>query len=286
MGRKLERLVGSIFKQKMRSNKINSKTLNPLINSVLPDIDLSKLTDVDNLLREMKPAIIVNAAAYTAVDKAEVEAEKSLVINGTAPGVLAEEAKKMGAAFVHYSTDYVFDGQKGLPYVEEDIPYPINMYGQSKLAGEMAIQQIGGNYLILRTSWVYGMRGNNFLITMLRLAEEREELRVVNDQFGAPTWSRTLAESTALILAKGRDKLSENSGIFHLAANGYTSWYEFARKIMMLSDKRTQVIGIPSAEYPTPAKRPAYSVLNNEKAYERFGIKMPDWETMLRLALG
>ena len=246
------------------------------------------------VVRESRPDLIVNAAAYTAVDGAEKEPDLAMAINGTAPGVLAEEAGRLGAALVHYSTDYVFDGEKAAPYVEEDKAAPINVYGRSKLAGEEAVRGSGAPHLVLRTSWVYGTRGKNFLRTILRLAGEREELNIVDDQIGAPTWSRAIAEATAQILVGSRGDfagfLGESGGLYHLAASGETSWYGFARRILDLSAGRRsfkleKLSAIPTEEYPTPADRPASSTLSCEKLEETFGLSLPSWETQLGLCL-
>jgi dTDP-4-dehydrorhamnose reductase len=229
-------------------------------------------------VREVKPAVIVNAAAYTAVDKAEADNDRAMAINGTAPGILAEEAGRLGAMLVHYSTDYVFDGTKAAPYREEDKPNPINAYGRSKLAGEHAIRATGCRHLILRTSWVYGMRGSNFLVTMLRLARARPELRVVADQFGAPTWARHLADATAILLGKIETRQAGATGIFHLAAAGETSWHGFAAAILRATGSSASVVPIPTTEYPTPARRPANSRLDGGRLLETWGIGLPDWE--------
>ena len=245
------------------------------------------------VVRELRPDLVVNAAAYTAVDNAEKELDLATAVNGVAPGVLAEEAGRLGAALVHYSTDYVFDGEKAAPYVEEDEAAPINVYGESKLAGEEAATNSGAPHLVLRTSWVYGMRGKNFLRTILRLAGEREELKIVDDQFGAPTWSRAIAEATAQILIQSKGDfggfLGETGGLYHLSAGGETSWYGFARRILDLSVDRSfklkELSAIPTEEYPTPAARPASSTLSCEKLEETFGLYLPSWETQLRLCL-
>jgi dTDP-4-dehydrorhamnose reductase len=253
-------------------------------------LDLANPNQIRERVREIKPGLIVNAAAYTAVDRAEEEPEPAMAVNGIAPGLLAEEARRSGAGIVHYSTDYVFDGAKTTPYTEDDTPNPINEYGRSKLAGELSIQAAGAPYLILRTSWVYGMRGKNFLLTILRLAREREELRIVDDQIGAPTWSRMIAETTARILSAGPLSLADISGVYHLTASGSTSWYGFAKAILALDPNPTEQVcqrqrPIPTAEYPTPARRPAYSVLSNDRLKAAFGLVLPGWEQGLKLAL-
>lgn len=253
-------------------------------------LDLANPDQIREQVREIKPGLIVNAAAYTAVDRAEEEPELAMAINGIAPGILAEEAKRSGAGIIHYSTDYVFDGVKTAPYTEDDTPNPINEYGRSKLAGELAIQAAGAPYLILRTSWVYGMRGKNFLLTILRLAREREELRIVDDQIGAPTWSRMIAGTTARILSAGTLFLADINGVYHLTASGSTSWYGFAKAILALDPNPTeqvckQIRPIPTAAYPTLARRPVYSVLSNDKLKAAFGLVLPDWEQGLKSAL-
>jgi len=274
------------------------RTLAPMGRVIALDRQAMDLADPDRIravLRAAKPEIIVNGAAYTAVDRAEQEPELAAKINGQAPGIMAEEARRLKAALIHYSTDYVFDGRKTSPYTEADHPNPLGVYGRTKLAGEEAIRAVGGSFLILRTSWVYGLRGTNFLRTILRLAREREELKVVDDQVGSPTWSRMLAQTTAQILARHQEdtpaRLAELAGVYHLAAGGRTTWYGFARAIL---DKTADLPGrklvrlhpIPTAEYPTPARRPAFSLLACDRLRDRFKINTPEWETALDLALG
>lgn len=272
------------------------RTLKPLGEVTALDVDELDLTSpgsIRRVVREIKPDVIVNAAAYTAVDRAEKEPELAQAINGTAPGILAEEAKKLNALLVHYSTDYIFDGRKPGPYVEDDAPNPLGAYGRTKLAGEEAVRAANCNHLILRTSWVYGARGNNFMLTMLRLAKEREELRVVNDQIGAPTWSRSLAEVTALILAQfyapnaDAAAIEKVSGTYHLTSSGSTSWHGFAAGILRLSSvqPKPRLLPITTPEYPTPAARPANSVLANDKLLNTFGLSAGDWDDNLRLCL-
>jgi dTDP-4-dehydrorhamnose reductase len=271
-------------------------------------LDLSDFTAIRHTFRESRPHLIVNAAAYTAVEKAESDCRMAQAVNAEAPEVMAEEAKKIGAALVHYSTDYVFDGSKSAPYEEYEAPCPINVYGKTKLAGEQAIQRAGVPYLIFRTAWVYATRGRNFLSTILRLASQREELRVVEDQIGSPTWSRMIALGTAQILARirsqesGLSRLAELSGVYHLTAAGQASWYEFARAILEEYSNSSQlgtwsaagadrqplpvrrVVPIPSCHYPTRARRPAYSVLSNNKLRQTFGVELPHWRSQLHLA--
>jgi dTDP-4-dehydrorhamnose reductase len=241
------------------------------------DLDLADPDQLVSRVRELGPQLIVNAAAYTAVDSAEGEVQQAMAINATAPGILAEEASRLGACLVHYSTDYVFDGNKRSPYTEEDTPNPANVYGRSKLAGEEAIQASGCRHLILRTAWVYSSHGQNFLLTMLRLAGEKPELRVVDDQIGAPTWARDIANATASML--GLATMPE--GLFHLTAAGQTSWCGFARAIFRIRGLQVPVLPIASSDFPTPAARPAFSVLDNSKLTARTGISMRDWERAL-----
>jgi dTDP-4-dehydrorhamnose reductase len=255
------------------------------------DVDLADAEGIRKWVRDTAPTIVVNAAGYTAVDKAESEPDRAMRVNGVAPGILAEEARRIGALLVHYSTDYVFDGAKAGPYVEEDQPNPLGAYGRSKLSGEQAIQQVDGNYLIFRLCWVYGERGNNFMLTITRLARERKTLRVVRDQVGCPTWSRMIAEATALALRQviSAGDFCQHKGIFHLAASGETSWYGFAESILGLmpgeSRKCEAINAIPTEEYPSPAKRPANSVLCCEKLRRTFGLSLPHWEEQLKLVL-
>lgn len=245
------------------------------------------LADADALVaavRGVRPRLIVNAGAYTAVDRAESEPGQADAINTRAPGILAEEAKRAGALLIHYSTDYVFDGEATVPYDEQAVPHPINAYGRSKLGGERAIAAAGGASLVLRTSWVYGLRGQNFLTTMRRLAAEREELRVVADQVGTPNWTRSLAGATALIVGRGSAELAERAGLYHLSASGSTSWFDFARAIFAGAD-RPRVLPITSAEYPTAARRPRRSVLASGKFENTFGFALPPWEEMLHACM-
>lgn len=271
--------------------------LGDLVATDRSELDLSQEDQIRKTVRRVRPQLIVNAAAYTAVDQAEKEPDLAMAVNGTAPGILAEEAGKIGAALIHYSTDYVFDGEKSSgPYVEDDLPNPKGIYGQSKLAGEQAIVSQGIPYLILRTSWVYGARGRNFFMTILRLAKEKEELRVVNDQIGSPTWCRSIAEATRQILLrfldssteKNLDSLAEVSGLYHLSCEGQTSWYDFTEAILKHSGltQRPRVIPIPTSEYPTPAARPKYSVLSNAKIKRVFKTEMPNWQDALKQCMG
>jgi dTDP-4-dehydrorhamnose reductase len=269
------------------------QTLGEIITTDMQDADhilnLSDHVAIRDVIHSVKPNVIINAAAYTAVDKAESDAEKAMQINGIAPGIVAEEAYNIGALLVHYSTDYVFNGKHTQAYVETDLTDPRSVYGETKLAGDQAIQQIGGHYLIFRTSWVYGARGQNFLLTMRRLAREREELRIVADQIGAPTWCRSIAEATAQALAlwfsPQTSATADLSGIYNLTNGGETNWCDFAKAIVSHMEKPPRVIPISTAEYPAPAPRPAYSVLSNDKLEAVFGIRLPAWDKALDLCL-
>ncbi len=260
------------------------------------EADLADPDALSRAVRETAPSLIVNAAAYTAVDRAEEDEALAQAINADAPGLLAGEARRLGIALVHYSTDYVFDGAGELPARESDPTAPLNAYGRTKLAGEAAIRDSGCAHLILRTSWVYSMRGANFLLTVKRLAAELEEMRIVADQTGAPTWARGIAGATALILARcgapaETGGLAEKGGLYHLTASGETSWHGFAEAIvdwMRATDQPVrckQVHPIPTSDYPTPAKRPANSLLDCAKLRETFGIVMPDWRDQLGLCV-
>lgn len=259
------------------------------------NLDLGDLEQIRRVVREVQPALIVNPAAHTAVDKAESEPDLARRLNAEAPAILAEEAKRLGAALVHYSTDYVFDGRKDGAYREDDAVGPQSVYGATKLEGEQAIAASGCAHLIFRTSWVYGTRGKNFLLTMLRLGAERSELNVVSDQYGAPTWATTIAALSANVLAQAcapsqgdsERWWSQYSGIYHLTAGGSTSWHGFAEAIFALSNltNKPLVNAIPTTSYPTPATRPNNSRLSNEKLVEAFGLRAPDWHEALRLCM-
>ncbi|MCS7091298.1 MAG: dTDP-4-dehydrorhamnose reductase [Verrucomicrobiota bacterium] len=256
-----------------------------------PEVDLAQVDQLVTLVRETNPDVIVNAAAYTAVDRAEQEPEKARLINAVAPARLAALARERRSWLVHYSTDYVYDGSKRTPYEESDPPCPLNVYGQTKLEGDLAITTSGCPFLIFRLCWVYGTRGHNFLLTIQRLARERETLRVVADQIGSPTWSRWIAETTAQALGQvlAQPDPGRWSGIYHLRAAGQTSWHGFARRIvdlMPVAERRCrEVVPIRSEEYPSPARRPAWSVMSCEKLWRTFRLALPDWETGLLQAL-
>jgi dTDP-4-dehydrorhamnose reductase len=252
--------------------------------------DLSRPEELRDLVRRLAPDVILNAAAYTAVDRAESEPDLAMAINADAPRVLAEEAVRLGALLVHYSTDYVFDGSRHEPWVESDPTNPLNQYGASKLAGERAIESTGCRHLIFRTSWVYGPHGRNFLFTMLRLARERDRLSVVDDQFGAPTTSIEIATATRKAVAavvKGSSGGEKDwSGVYHMTCAGSTSWFGFAQAIFaragaLLGDKIPDLVPIPSGAFPTPARRPRNSVLSNHKLHAQFGVELASWQTAL-----
>lgn len=253
------------------------------------ECDLSNPDSIRIAIQNAHPDIILNAAAYTAVDRAESEPNLATSINGDAPGILASEAKKRNALLVHYSTDYVFDGKKSEPWAEDDPVRPLNVYGASKLAGERNIQQVGGAFLIFRTSWVFSPHGKNFLLTMLRLGQERKELKIVNDQCGAPTSALALANATHRIFQKTPNESFKNlAGIYHMSCAGETTWCDFARTIfqkLQAEGPWASVIGIPSSEYPTPAARPANSVLSNQKLLKTFDVKLPSWDAALEDSL-
>lgn len=294
-----------------KSGQIGSELLQllPSLGEVIApgreELDLRDSINLRRVVRDVQPQLIVNAAAYTAVDAAEAEEAKAHGVNAIAPGVLAEEAKSLGAAIVHYSTDYVFDGSKKLPYTETDLTNPINVYGKTKLAGEQAIRESGATHLILRTAWVYATRGSNFLLTILRLATQREELRIVDDQSGSPTWSRAIAASTTKILAQlfqqegATSALSHFGGTYHMTAAGETTWFGFAHAILESAARVSRdlpwlaaatngkplmtrrIVPIYTPEYPTLASRPGYSVLSNSRLAQEFGFKLLDWRVQL-----
>jgi dTDP-4-dehydrorhamnose reductase len=249
--------------------------------------DLSSQQAIRDLVRQIKPEVIVNAAAYTAVDKAESEPDLCFAVNAAAPRVLAEEAARLDALLVHYSTDYVFDGQKTEPYTESDPICPLGVYGASKAEGETAIAASAGRWLVLRTSWVYAPQGKNFLRTILRLAAERRELRVVDDQTGSPTSAESIAAATVRLVEKYASRQAAvPSGVYHMTASGSTSWCGFARAILATANLATavpnpQVVAISTAEYPTPASRPKNSVLSNEKFAQAFDFRLTPWQEQL-----
>ncbi|MEZ0192989.1 dTDP-4-dehydrorhamnose reductase [Pseudomonas qingdaonensis] len=248
-------------------------------------LDLAESERIRQVVRELSPDLLVNAAAYTAVDQAENEPALAFAINATAPGVLAEEAARLGVPLLHYSTDYVFDGSKATPYTEDDAPNPLSVYGRSKLAGEQAIHAVGGAHLTLRTSWVYSLHGRNFLLTMQRLLQEKPQLRVVADQIGAPTWAGSLAASTLALIQRWQAGQAGAWGTYHMTAQGQTSWFGFAQAIgeHLKAQGRpcAQLLPIPSSEYPTPAQRPLNSRLDCSRLRQQWQVEQPDWRQAL-----
>jgi dTDP-4-dehydrorhamnose reductase len=262
-----------------RELKRSLATLGEVIALTRQQLDLANTNQLIASIRQHAPTHILNAAAWTAVDKAETETDAAHAVNGHAPGVLAEEATRLDAVLVHYSTDYVFDGFGTTPWKESDTPNPQSVYGRSKLAGEQAIAAVGGRCLVLRTSWVFGLHGANFMNTMLRLAKDRNELRVIGDQYGTPTWTRHLADATALALLHP----GPATGLYHLAAAGETTWHAYAEAIfeeatrLGLLNKTPTVHRITTADYPLPAPRPANSRLDCSLFTRDFGLALPDW---------
>ncbi len=270
------------------------RSLAPLGKLIAPDRDQMDLTDADSIRRvilETMPDVIINAAGFTIVDQAETQPELAMQINGTAPGIIAETAKTIGALLIHYSTTFVFDGHKGEPYTENDVPHPINGYGRSKLAGEQAVADCAGDYVTLRANWVYSARRSNFALTILKLAREKKELAIVDDQVGSPTWARAYAETTAeLVRQAGR--VREHSGIYHLSAGGHCTRLQWAQKLIetaqALSGQHTgwaRLRPTITAEYPLAAARPLYTVTSNDKIRTLLGIQMPPWDEQLRAFL-
>ena len=263
-----------------------------------PEIDLTHPDTLDGILQKIRPEIIINATAYTAVDEAESKPDLCMSINAHAPGYMAEIAAKMGAILIHYSTDYVFDGEKGSPYIETDSPNPLNIYGQSKLLGEQAVNQAGGATLVLRTSWVYSLRRDSFVTKVLQWSRQHPQLSIVSDQIGNPTWARALAEISAQVLAVASagsqahifDYIQERSGIYHLAGGGIASRLEWAQAILKYDpdpqeQKARQILPARSADFPTPAQRPLFSALECSKFEATFGLQLPAWQTALELAM-
>lgn len=259
-----------------------------------PAIDLADSNNLRQIIRDCQPDLIINAAAYTTVDRAETEPDLANAINGIAPAIIAEEALHFRSAFIHFSTDYVFDGLKGAPYLESDPPNPLGVYGRTKLAGEQAVQQIGGAYLILRTSWVYSLRRDSFVNKVLGWARTQPTLKLVTDQVSGPTWARMLAEITShLSVLASKDSFgwfSEHHGLFHLAGSGYCSRFEWGQQVLQLDPHKEQQIVhelLPAltAEFPTPARRPLFSALNCDRFFQTFHLHMPEWKFALKLAM-
>ncbi|MEE9447781.1 MAG: dTDP-4-dehydrorhamnose reductase [Arenicellales bacterium] len=250
------------------------------------DLDLKQVDDIDATISDFKPDWVINASAYTAVDRAEDDAELADAVNHLAPAVMAKACAALQCGFIHYSTDYVFDGTSKTPYVETDVPSPQSVYGETKLAGELAVMQAYPSTIILRTAWVYAKLGANFVNTMLRLAADRDELGVVADQFGSPTLAFDLAEVTVSILQKtALDQLTNVAGVYHATGAGTASWHDFAAEIFKLSGVSIKLNAITTADYPTPAPRPQYSVLSNEKLHRVFGVRLPSWQQSLQKTL-
>jgi len=259
-----------------------------------PIVDLANLDSIRQIIHQCNPQVIINAAAYTSVDRAESEPDLANAINAVAPAIIAEDALKTGAAFIHFSTDYVFDGSKSAPYLETDTPNPLNVYGHTKLSGEQKVQQIGGAFLILRTSWVYSLRGDSFVNKVLTWSRSQPKLKLVTDQISGPTWARMLAEITSqLVLLGGNsmiDWLSDHAGLYHLSGSGYCSRFEWGQEVLRLDPhKQEQVLNelLPAltADFPTPASRPLFSALNCDRFSETFHLQLPDWKFALRLAM-
>ncbi len=252
-------------------------------------LDLANPEHIRQQVRAQRPDLIINAAAHTAVDLAESEPDAAFAINAIAPGILAEEAKVLGVPLIHYSTDYVFDGTKAAPYTEADTPNPLSVYGQSKLAGERAIAEVGGEYLILRTSWVYSNHGKNFLLTMQRLLQEKPQMRIVADQIGAPTWAGSIARSTRALIERWQGGAAGEWGIYHLTAEGETSWFGFAQAIaqQLRAEGKAcaELEAIPSSAYPTPAQRPLNSRLDCSRLQQQWHVSQPHWQDALRECL-
>ncbi|MCX4193386.1 dTDP-4-dehydrorhamnose reductase [Methylophaga sp. OBS1] len=273
------------------------RSLGPLAKLVMPDREALDLRSDEKIIaekiRQFQPDLVINAAAYTAVDQAEQEIELAWQVNASAPGAIAKACALMGIPMIHFSTDYVFDGQGSQPWTENDTAHPVNVYGQSKLAGEVAIQKSGAMHCIFRTSWVYGLHGKNFLNTMRRLASEKASLNIVSDQIGSPTWSRHIAEAVSAVVVLSRQQgpsfWQQQTGIYHLTNSGATSWSEFAKAIFEALAAEGQTVpvvnAIATSEYPTAAMRPGFSVLDNARIERQFGIRMPDWRHSLKLVM-
>jgi dTDP-4-dehydrorhamnose reductase len=256
-----------------------------------PEVNMADAASIRKIVRECCPGVIINATAYTAVDKAESESELAGAINGTGPGVLAEVARKMNAILIHFSTDYVFDGTKDTPYEETDPPHPINVYGSSKLAGEQAVQSVGGDYLIFRTAWVYSLRRESFVSKVLEWARKNETMRVADDQVSNPTWARALAEVTAQVLVHGIGYLRERTGLYHLACRGRASRYTWAQEILRLDPARQEqkvkhLLPALTSDFPSPARRPLFSALECRKFEQVFDLRLPEWNEALALSFG
>jgi dTDP-4-dehydrorhamnose reductase len=279
-----------------RTLELRLRTIVDVTATARAQLDLDDDSAIREAMRSVRPDLVINAAAFTVVDLAEKDHELAHSVNARAPGVIAREAAAVGAGIVHYSTDYVFDGRKAGGYCEDDETGPLNAYGRTKLAGEIALREAGAGHAILRVSWLYGGRYGNFLSTMMRLLRERTEVSVVDDQIGCPTWRGAVADATCQLVLKMRDSgrtaadfLNEHGGVFHAAGPGSTSWFGFARTIADEMRRRDEsparVLPVPSAEYPRPAPRPPFSILLNRRLRERFGIGLPPWREQLTACL-
>lgn len=269
------------------------RTLSPLGEVYAFDssgLNLIHFNKLRETIRHIKPDVIINASAYTDVDRAETEPELAMAVNAKAPSIMAEEAHALRSVLIHYSTDYVFDGKKGSPYIETDGANPLNVYGQSKLAGEQAICQVGGGYVILRTSWVYSLRGNGFVNKVLSWSRKQDTLKIVTDQVGSPTWAHMLGEITALLIGRGSGYLHERTGIYHVAGSGGVSRFEWAKEILNLDPNKSEqivreVVPAFTADFPTPAQRPLFSALGCLNFERVFGLEIASWEKYLKLAM-
>jgi dTDP-4-dehydrorhamnose reductase len=273
------------------------RTLSPLGESNacdFPAIDLANDQNLRQLIRDYQPDVLVNAAAYTAVDRAETEPDLARLINSLAPAIMAEETQRMGAVFIHFSTDYVFDGFNGVPYLESDQPNPLSVYGSTKLAGERAVLQVGGAFLVLRTSWVYSLRRDSFVSKVIGWSRTQPSLKLVTDQISGPTWARMLAEVTGQLIVLGRNNpkewFSEHHGLYHLAGSGYCSRFEWGQQVLQLDPHKEQqvvreLLPAITAEFPTPAHRPLFSALNCDLFFQTFRLQLPDWKVALKLAM-
>jgi dTDP-4-dehydrorhamnose reductase len=268
-------------------------TLGDLVALDYPQINVAEPESISEIVRTIKPTLILNATAYTDVEKAESDPGIATAINSIGPGILAEEARKINAALIHYSTDYVFDGNKGEYYNEKDEPDPLSVYGSTKLAGEKAVQEVDGSYLILRTSWVYSLRRPCFVTKVLQWARKNEVLRIVDDQTSSPTWARTLAEATAQIIAQSMgnpfDYIEDRKGLYHLSDDGYCSRFEWAKVILELDQNRheqivKEILPAQSSDFLSPVKRPVFSPLNCSKIKEVFSVDNPNWKVALKCA--
>jgi len=268
--------------------------LGPILAVDKDDLDLADSDSLAKFILDSAPDVVINASAYTAVDRAESEPGLAFAINAIAPGVMAQTAGRLGAVFIHFSTDYVFDGTKGRPYREDDQPNPLNIYGKSKLEGEQLVMQAGGAALVLRTSWVYSLAGDSFLTKTLAWARQHETLRIVEDQVGSPTWARLLAETTSALLARAGhapfEYLASRKGVYHLAGKGVVSRFEFTRQVLAFDPRRAEqcckeILPARTEEFPTPARRPLFSALDCSRFEDTFGLHIPGWKETLALAL-